>query len=51
MRASTRSELICGPAGRIECAVDLPVVVVPGADHFFRRRLHILRAIIQNGWK
>jgi alpha/beta superfamily hydrolase len=30
---------------------DLPVVVVPGADHFFHRRLHILRAIIQNGWK
>ena len=30
---------------------DLPVVVVPGADHFFHRRLHVLRAIIQNGWK
>ena len=30
---------------------DLPVVVVPGADHFFHRRLNILRAIIQNGWK
>jgi hypothetical protein len=30
---------------------DLPVVVVPGADHFFHRRLHILRAIIQNNWK
>jgi alpha/beta superfamily hydrolase len=30
---------------------DLPVVVVPGADHFFHRRLHILRAIVQNGWK
>jgi uncharacterized protein len=30
---------------------DLPVVVVPGADHFFHRRLSILRAIIQNGWK
>ena len=30
---------------------DLPVVVVPGADHFFHRRLHILRAIIRNGWK
>ena len=30
---------------------DLPVVVVPGADHFFHRRLHVLRAIIQNNWK
>lgn len=30
---------------------ELPVVVVPGADHFFHRRLHILRAIIQNGWQ
>jgi alpha/beta superfamily hydrolase len=30
---------------------DLPVVVVPGADHFFHRRLGILRAIVQNSWK
>ena len=30
---------------------DLPVVVVPGADHFFHRRLHIVRAIVQNGWR
>jgi uncharacterized protein len=30
---------------------DLPVTVVPGADHFFHRRLHILRAIIRNAWK
>ena len=30
---------------------DLPVVVVPGADHFFHRRLQILRAIIRNNWK
>jgi hypothetical protein len=30
---------------------DLPVVVVPGADHFFHRRLSILRAIVQNNWK
>jgi alpha/beta superfamily hydrolase len=30
---------------------ELPVVVVPGADHFFHRRLHILRAIVQNAWK
>ena len=30
---------------------DLPVVVVPGADHFFHRRLHVIRAILQNNWK
>jgi alpha/beta superfamily hydrolase len=30
---------------------DLPVTVVPGADHFFHRRLHILRAIVQNNWR
>jgi len=30
---------------------DLPVVVVPGADHFFHRRLAILRTIIANNWK
>ena len=30
---------------------DLPVIVVPGADHFFHRRLNILRAIVKNNWK
>jgi uncharacterized protein len=30
---------------------DLPVVVVPGADHFFHRRLQVLRAIIGNNWR
>ena len=30
---------------------ELPVVVVPGADHFFHRRLHVLRGIIQGQWK
>jgi len=30
---------------------DLPVTVVPGADHFFHRRLHVLRAIVRNCWK
>jgi alpha/beta superfamily hydrolase len=30
---------------------DLPVVVVPGADHFFHRRLHIIRDIIQRAWR
>jgi hypothetical protein len=30
---------------------DLPVTVVPGADHFFHRRLAVLRAIVQNNWR
>ena len=30
---------------------DLPVTVIPGADHFFHRRLHLIRAIIQGAWK
>lgn len=30
---------------------DLPVVVIPGADHFFHRRLHLLRDIISRAWK
>ncbi|MBI4754714.1 MAG: alpha/beta hydrolase [Betaproteobacteria bacterium] len=30
---------------------ELPVIVVPGADHFFHRRLHILRAIVRNCWQ
>jgi len=30
---------------------DLPVVVVPGADHFFHRRLAVLRAIVHNSWR
>jgi len=29
---------------------DLPVVVVPGADHFFHRRLHSLRDIVRGAW-
>lgn len=29
---------------------ELPVVVVPGADHFFHRKLHILRALVQRNW-
>ncbi len=31
--------------------LDLPVVVIPGADHFFHRRLHIIRDIILRAWK
>jgi alpha/beta superfamily hydrolase len=30
---------------------ELPVVVVPGADHFFHRRLHLIRDIIKRQWK
>jgi uncharacterized protein len=30
---------------------ELPVIVVPGADHFFHRRLHILRNIIKGQWR
>lgn len=30
--------------------LELPVIVVPGADHFFHRRLHIIRDIILRAW-
>ena len=30
---------------------ELPVVVVPGADHFFHRKLHILRALVQRNFR
>jgi uncharacterized protein len=30
---------------------ELPVVVIPGADHFFHRRLHIIRNIVKGSWK
>ena len=29
---------------------ELPVVVIPGADHFFHGRLHILRTVIERAW-
>lgn len=28
----------------------LPVVVIPGADHFFHRKLHLIRSIIRSQW-
>lgn len=31
--------------------MDLPVTVIAGADHFFHRRLHLLRDIIHRQWK
>lgn len=30
---------------------DLPVTVIPGADHFFHRRLHLIRAAIKRHWQ
>jgi alpha/beta superfamily hydrolase len=30
---------------------DLPVVVIPGGEHFFHRRLHILKKIIVDAWR
>jgi uncharacterized protein len=30
---------------------DLPVIVVPGADHFFHRKLQVLRTIVTANWK
>ena len=29
---------------------ELPVVVVPGADHFFHGKLHIIRKIVERAW-
>lgn len=31
--------------------LELPVAVIPGADHFFHRRLHIIRRIIHDAWR
>jgi len=30
---------------------ELPVVLVPGASHFFHRKLHVLRTIVTSNWK
>ena len=30
---------------------ELPVVLVPGADHFFHRKLHVLKRIVQSSWR
>jgi alpha/beta superfamily hydrolase len=30
--------------------LELPVTVIPGADHFFHRRLHVIRRIIHDAW-
>lgn len=31
--------------------MDLPITVIPAADHFFHRRLHLIRDIIQRQWQ
>ncbi|HZF18962.1 MAG TPA: alpha/beta hydrolase [Burkholderiales bacterium] len=30
---------------------DLPVIVVPGADHFFHLRLNLIKSIVKNSWR
>ncbi len=30
---------------------ELAVTLVPGADHFFHRKLHVLRAVVQDNWR
>ena len=30
---------------------ELPVIVVPGADHFFHRRLNLIKSIIKGAWQ
>ena len=30
---------------------ELPIVVIPGADHFFHLRLHVIKSIIRNSWR
>jgi alpha/beta superfamily hydrolase len=30
---------------------ELPVVVIPGADHFFHLRLNLIKSIVKNSWR
>ena len=30
---------------------ELPVVVIPGAEHFLHRKLHVLKRIIVDAWR
>jgi uncharacterized protein len=30
---------------------ELPVIVIPGADHFFHLRLHVIKNIVKNSWR
>jgi hypothetical protein len=29
---------------------EVPVVVIPGADHFFHLRLNLIKSIVQRAW-
>ncbi|MFA7269983.1 MAG: alpha/beta hydrolase [Sterolibacterium sp.] len=31
--------------------LELPVILVPGADHFFHRKLHLIRSIVHSAWQ
>jgi alpha/beta superfamily hydrolase len=31
--------------------LELPISVIPGADHFFHRKLHVIRRIVEAQWK
>jgi alpha/beta superfamily hydrolase len=31
--------------------LDLPVTVIPGTDHFFHRKLHLIRKVIHDAWR
>jgi len=30
---------------------ELPIIVIPGADHFFHRRLHLIKSIVKGAWR
>jgi len=30
---------------------ELPIIVIPGAEHFFHRKLHVLKRIITEAWR
>lgn len=30
---------------------ELPVTVIPGADHFFHRKLHLIKQLVVNAWE
>jgi uncharacterized protein len=30
---------------------ELPIVVIPGADHFFHRRLHLIKSSVKSQWR
>jgi alpha/beta superfamily hydrolase len=30
---------------------ELPVIVIPGADHFFHLRLNLIKSIVKSSWR